>query len=286
MATLKTDYVDDVLDTSENTTRIYDIVDANGNVIESDIHFEEKTVYSQEGDSYGATEINEQNETINSMNQVIEDLDAEHIAFDDTTAQTGSNNVQGAIEYLKSSFSNALTSLKATDIAQFVGATGSTFASVISALTSVLQTKSVTATTSAQTVSPDSGKVLSSVTVNPQSHSGTRASVTANGTIDLGTTHNIRYVPVSVLNTLNTESKGSGNVPNNTVTVTGLTVGDLFIVGNCPSSSYAKSGCTKLFGVNTVSNFQCSCFRATATTATIYHPYNNNYYEVWRIYRS
>lgn len=60
------------------------------------------------------------------------------------------------------------------------------------------QSKSVTATTSAQTVSPDSGKLLSSVTVNPQVHSGTRASVTSNGTIDLGATHNIRYIPVNV----------------------------------------------------------------------------------------
>lgn len=60
------------------------------------------------------------------------------------------------------------------------------------------QTKSVTATTSAQTVSPDSGKLLSSVTVNPQVHSRTRASVTSNGTIDLGANHATRYVPVNI----------------------------------------------------------------------------------------
>ena len=60
------------------------------------------------------------------------------------------------------------------------------------------QSKSITATTSTQTVNPDNGKLLSSVTVNPQVHSGTRTSVTSNGTIDLGETHNIRYVPVSV----------------------------------------------------------------------------------------
>jgi len=122
------------------------------------------------------------------------------------------------------------------------------------------QTKSASPSTSAQTISPDSGKLLSSVSIsaispqrNPQTanqatysgynatgpfvffpegwwpsqhatygsfvymtqalaqaahpHTGTRASVTSNGTIDLGVTHNIRYVPVSV--------SGSGVVPVN-----------------------------------------------------------------------
>ena len=60
------------------------------------------------------------------------------------------------------------------------------------------QTKSVTATTSAQTVSPDSGNLLSSVTVNPQSHSSKTSTYTSNGTKDLGTNHNYRYVSISV----------------------------------------------------------------------------------------
>lgn len=60
------------------------------------------------------------------------------------------------------------------------------------------QTKSVTATTSQQTVTPDSGKLLNSVTVNPQSHSGTSSTYTSNGTKDLGANHNIRYVSISV----------------------------------------------------------------------------------------
>lgn len=64
------------------------------------------------------------------------------------------------------------------------------------------QTKSVTATTSQQTVTPDSGKLLSSVTVNPQSHSGSSGTYTTNGQKDLGANHNIRYVNISVSGSL------------------------------------------------------------------------------------
>lgn len=59
------------------------------------------------------------------------------------------------------------------------------------------QSKSVTATTSAQTVVPDSGKLLSQVTVNPQIHSQT-VNYSSNGTKDLGSTNNVRYVDINV----------------------------------------------------------------------------------------
>jgi hypothetical protein len=59
------------------------------------------------------------------------------------------------------------------------------------------QTKSVTATTSAQTVTPDTGKVLSSVTVNPQVHSATYTPTGYSNANDMGAQNNYRYVDTS-----------------------------------------------------------------------------------------
>jgi hypothetical protein len=74
MADLKTDYQDDVLDASENTARVYDLVDSNGNVVLAGVHLEDKTVYTTEGDDYGAADINEQNEKINGLNADLSDI--------------------------------------------------------------------------------------------------------------------------------------------------------------------------------------------------------------------
>ena len=63
----------------------------------------------------------------------------------------------------------------------------------------VQASKAVTASTSTQTVTPDSGyDGIESVTINPQPHTTTRATVTSNGTIDLGANHATRYVPINV----------------------------------------------------------------------------------------
>ena len=59
------------------------------------------------------------------------------------------------------------------------------------------QSKSVTATTSVQTVTPDNGKVLSSVTVNPQNHSATYTPTGYSNAKDMGAQHNYRYVDTS-----------------------------------------------------------------------------------------
>ena len=63
------------------------------------------------------------------------------------------------------------------------------------------QTKSTTATTSTQYITPDSGYQLSQVTVNPQQHSDVNSGyydVAAGSTrrCDLGSIHNLRYVDI------------------------------------------------------------------------------------------
>ncbi|MBR5952801.1 MAG: hypothetical protein IKZ85_05970, partial [Pseudobutyrivibrio sp.] len=76
-------------------------------------------------------------ETINDRIDNL-DLSASSISYSDTTTQLGASNVQTAIEKLKAAFSSALTSLKATPIAQVVGATGNTFAAVIQKLNAIV----------------------------------------------------------------------------------------------------------------------------------------------------
>lgn len=68
MADLKTDYKDDVLDTSVNSKRTFNIVDQDGNIIFENVTLNDTTVYSQIGDSFGALDINSTNEAIEQVN--------------------------------------------------------------------------------------------------------------------------------------------------------------------------------------------------------------------------
>ena len=64
MADLKTTYKDDLLDTSVNEKRKYNMIqNADGTV-----SFEDVTTYSQIGDSFGAVDINATNEKVNEVN--------------------------------------------------------------------------------------------------------------------------------------------------------------------------------------------------------------------------
>lgn len=64
MADLKTDYKDDVLDTTQNTKRKYQMID-NG---DGTVSFEDVTEYIHQGDSFGADDINDTNEEVNIIN--------------------------------------------------------------------------------------------------------------------------------------------------------------------------------------------------------------------------
>ena len=69
MADLKTTYKDDLLDTSVNEKRKYNMIqNADGTVSLEDV-----TVYSQVGDSFGAGDVNKANEKINELNNALAD---------------------------------------------------------------------------------------------------------------------------------------------------------------------------------------------------------------------
>ncbi len=68
MSDLPVNYVDDVLDTDVNTTRIYNIVDGDGNIVAENIKLVDQTTYTQNGTDFGAADINATNEAINQLN--------------------------------------------------------------------------------------------------------------------------------------------------------------------------------------------------------------------------
>lgn len=140
------------------------------------------------------------------------------------------------------------------------------------------QAKSITAATSAQTVNPDSGNLLSKVTVNPQPHTATRATVTSNGTVDLGTNHATRYVPVSVAADISKISVGSsiGGTRGET-SISGLTSGGIYLltISNNDSASVTlptPSGCTIIGSTSQFTGHdgsgRCSTVRSYIVKAT------------------
>lgn len=76
MASLKTNYKNDILDTSENTNRIFDLVDQNGQVVLANLSLVDKTVYSQVGDNFGANDINSTNTKVNSHETSISQINS------------------------------------------------------------------------------------------------------------------------------------------------------------------------------------------------------------------
>lgn len=181
--TLRTDYEDDVLDAEANEYRVYDIVDGNGNVVAANIHLEDKTVYSQTGDDYGSNDINEQNTFING---------------------------------LKAAFSQTLTDLKATAIAQAVGVTVSdTFAQVIAKLGAIINRGKVTKTLSGgETYTIPEGYHNGQGTVSAPAQTGTYKPTQRKNNNDMGATNTYRYVDTT--NVPNTNSQTYSVTSNGT----------------------------------------------------------------------
>ena len=138
------------------------------------------------------------------------------------------------------------------------------------------QTKTVTGSRSAQTVTPDSGYLLSSVTVNKYPDAtGTYGTITSNGTHDMGTTNNYRYVGVDVKPSVSKAWAVANNYTINTVvggyyfvtifeadhfknfTVAGATV--INRSGRVGAMNSGKGGSIELFYL-----------RATSTSVSIY----------------
>ena len=69
MADLKTNYKDDVLDTSKNTKRKYNTIQNS----DGTISLEDVTEYTQKGDDFGAADINATNAKVNVLNESLKD---------------------------------------------------------------------------------------------------------------------------------------------------------------------------------------------------------------------
>ena len=70
MADLKTNYKDDVLDTSKNEKRKFRMIQND----DGTVSFDDATEYTQQGDAFGAADINATNAKINEQNQSLAKL--------------------------------------------------------------------------------------------------------------------------------------------------------------------------------------------------------------------
>ena len=89
MPNLKEDYKDDILDISQNVRRKYRMITNQ----DGTVSFEDVTEYTQQGDSFGASDLNAMAHAINNTSS-----DAEHTSYDNTESGLESDNVQGAID--------------------------------------------------------------------------------------------------------------------------------------------------------------------------------------------
>lgn len=68
---LRENYKNDILDTSENVNRKYNMVTNPDDTVS----LEDVTVYSQEGDTFGASDINATNHVVNILDSAVDNID-------------------------------------------------------------------------------------------------------------------------------------------------------------------------------------------------------------------
>ena len=68
---LRENYKDDILDLSENVNRKYNMVTNDDDTVS----LEDVTVYSQEGDTFGASDINATNHVVNELDNAVSNID-------------------------------------------------------------------------------------------------------------------------------------------------------------------------------------------------------------------
>lgn len=100
MADLRTDFVDDVLDTTQNLSRVYNIKNRDGSVVESDVIIEDVSVYTQQGSTFGASAMNETNQAVNELNNNLTALgECELLGTTKSTSDTNIININDINNY-------------------------------------------------------------------------------------------------------------------------------------------------------------------------------------------
>ena len=113
MADLKTNYKDDVLDTSKNEKRKFRMIQND----DGTVSFDDATEYTQQGDAFGAADINATNAKINEQSQSLTIIKENLIPFPYCATSTGS--------YAKSFNSSSLTTVEAkNDGSLLIGSNG------------------------------------------------------------------------------------------------------------------------------------------------------------------
>ena len=100
MADLKTNYVDDVLDSSKNQLRKYQQIQND----DGTVSFVDVTEYSTTGTSFGAKDINDTNAAVNELNNSLDSLNSK-LSQKQTLLEIGSfkgninNVIEGSLRY-------------------------------------------------------------------------------------------------------------------------------------------------------------------------------------------